>query len=130
MPMYKIADTNIDVCREAILVDTNVLVCCFSPNEAGGLREHLVNLVPYRGRTTVTDTYCRDKLRLWASFHSEKVTDATAVLGLLEWLEAPGESNIGTDLEVVLNIARGVDEEVGYRLSTPCWRVVPGILCK
>ena len=105
MPMYKIADTNIDVCREAILVDTNVLVAAFSPNEAGGLRETAQLFLTEVGRPLLV--LIAVIVEAVGVISLGKRTDATAVLGLLEWLEAPGRATLVPTSKVGLTVHAG-----------------------
>ncbi len=91
MPLYKTAETTIDIARNSLLLDTNVLVAAFYSREDAGRQEYAKYVLDDLDRPLLVPTVV--VVEAWGMLvGSRKETNSGTAL--LAWLNSPGRATI------------------------------------
>jgi predicted nucleic acid-binding protein len=92
MPQYRIEGNVLDIARNALLLDTNVLVAAFSPEEKPGNKEYAKNLLDSDNSSLLISNIVI--VEAWGVLVAGKSARYPLGHELLTWLNLPGRATL------------------------------------
>ena len=91
MPLYQVDETTIDIARNSLLIDTNVLVAAFYSREELGRQEQAKYVLDEFDRPLLVPTVV--VVEAWGMLVGSR-RETRAGIALLTWLNSPGRATV------------------------------------